>query len=151
MVRQKVEKIKTGGVKEYKRVNFSSIVLFGLILLALSAFIFYFVKYQKAKQQIIYLSSFEGRQEIENKAVDSVINQVKKHIILPVGETPTLATIEDADVLAKDQPFFADAKNGDRVLIYSDRAFVYRPSTDLLVNVGPVYFPDQSVTSEESN
>src|SRR5690242_11401091 len=49
--------------------------------------------------------------ESANKTVESVA----KLIDLP-SETPTIATVSDISKL-KDQPFFANAKNGDVVLI----------------------------------
>lgn len=129
--------------KPPRRGGFGRFLLVVLILATMVGFAWYFVKYQQAKQQISYLSSAEGRQEVDKKAIDEVINEVKKHIILPDTEVPTLATIEDAESLAQQQPFFSGAKNGDKILIYSDRAFIYSPERGLLVNVGPVYFQNQ--------
>ena len=58
---------------------------------------------------------------------------------LPTGESPNVATIIDKDKL-KDQAFFNNAENGDKVLIYTkaQKAIIYRPSTNKIINVGPI-------------
>jgi hypothetical protein len=63
-----------------------------------------------------------------------VVGKVGKLVSLPGGETPTLATVNDASKL-KSQVFFADAQNGDKVLIYNHagKAVLYRPSTNKVV------------------
>jgi len=122
-----------------------------LVLLALAASsVWYFLKYQDAKKQISILSSLEGQQEISKEEIEKVLKDVGKLILLPTNETPTVATIEDAQALAKDQAFFAEAQNGDKVLIYSDRAIIYSPERNVLVNVGPIYFQDQATPTEEA-
>jgi hypothetical protein len=69
----------------------------------------------------------------------ALIKKVSKLIILPEGETPTVATVSDPEKL-KDQPFFAKAKVGDKVLIYpnSQKAILYDPANDIIVEVAPV-------------
>jgi hypothetical protein len=68
-----------------------------------------------------------------------VIDEVGKHIILPNGENPTIATVADVTKLSS-QPFFAHAQNGDKVLLYpkSAVAYLYRPSIDKLITMGPL-------------
>lgn len=70
-----------------------------------------------------------------------LVSRVGKHLVLPENETPTSATVTDLSKL-KDQPFFAKAKIGDRVLIYttSRKAILYDPVADLIVEVAPVTF-----------
>jgi len=65
--------------------------------------------------------------------------EVSKHILLPTGETPTLATINDSSKL-KSQAVFSNAQNGDKVLVYAkaQKVIVYRPSADRIVDVGPL-------------
>ncbi|MBY0539793.1 hypothetical protein K2P56_05215 [Patescibacteria group bacterium] len=74
----------------------------------------------------------------ENELKD-VVAKVGKLMVLPEGETPTLATVADPEKL-KDQKFFTNAKTGDKVLIYatSQKAILYSPSLNKIVEVAPV-------------
>jgi len=69
----------------------------------------------------------------------TVTKQVGKLIILPTGETPSLATVSDASKL-KSQVVFANAQDGDKVLVYikAQKVIVYRPSAHKIVDVGPL-------------
>lgn len=71
--------------------------------------------------------------------------KVGKLIALPADETPTIATVEDKTKLA-DQAFFSAAENGDKLLIYTkaQKAIVYRPSTNQIINVGPISIDPQA-------
>lgn len=66
-----------------------------------------------------------------------LVEEIGKMIILPEGEEPTIATVVDPELL-KDQPFFKNAKSGDRVLIYSkdSRAVLYDPVAKRVVEIG---------------
>lgn len=70
---------------------------------------------------------------------------VGKLIELPTGEAPTIATVSDITKL-KGQAFFANAKNGDKVLIYtnSKKAYLYRPSENKLIEVAAYNPPAQA-------
>jgi hypothetical protein len=71
--------------------------------------------------------------------LNKVTSAVSKHIILPKNETPTLATVQDISKL-RQQAIFTNAQNGDKILVYpkAQEIFVYRPSADKLVAVGPL-------------
>jgi hypothetical protein len=70
---------------------------------------------------------------------DAIIAEVGKLIELPQGETPTVATVSDPSKL-KDQSFFANAKTGDIVLLYTTarEAYLYDPVENKLVEVAPI-------------
>ena len=70
---------------------------------------------------------------------NDLIGKVGKLILLPTNEIPTVATVTDASKL-KNQPFFKNASNGDKVLIYvkAKEAILYNPTRNLVITVGPV-------------
>jgi hypothetical protein len=71
--------------------------------------------------------------------VKDLVAKVSLLIVLPQGETPTVATVSDPTAL-KDQVFFANAEKGDKVLIYtnSKKAILYRPSINRIIEVAPI-------------
>lgn len=75
-----------------------------------------------------------AREEIED-----LVAQVAKLTEVPEGEQPTIATVTDVESI-KDQSFFQNAQNGDRVLIYAEarRAILFRPETGKIVEVAPI-------------
>jgi hypothetical protein len=88
---------------------------------------------------------------IAAKEVTSLVDEVSKIVILPEGETPTVATVSDAAAL-KSQAFFAQALKGDKVLIYTKagKAVLYRPSVGKIVEVSSVKF-DTSASAPKSS
>lgn len=72
--------------------------------------------------------------------VKSIVNRVSQLMLLPSDETPQVAAINDAESLAKTQAFFVNAKNEDQILIYlkDQKAIIYRPSENKIINVGPI-------------
>ncbi len=72
--------------------------------------------------------------------------EVSKVMVLPKTETPTVANISDVSKL-KDRTFFANAENGDKVLIYKEakKAIIYRPSSKQIVEVA-TYNSEQDPT-----
>lgn len=80
--------------------------------------------------------------------VERLVLEVGKLIVLPQDETPTIATVSDPERL-KDQEFFAKAKAGDKVLLYSNakRAYLYDPVNKKLLDVAPINLGDDSANS----
>ena len=79
-------------------------------------------------------------QKAAQQSTQELIGKVSKLIVLPQGETPTVATVTDPDKLKKEQPFFANASVGDKVLIYTGarKAYMYNPTTNKIIEVAPV-------------
>lgn len=111
-----------------------------LTLLLIAAFASSFYLYQQWQQTVKQLDSLKKTPAVAGQEeLKTVIDKVSTFITLPDGETPTLATITDVDKL-KDQPFFANAQNGDKILIYAGakKAYLYSPKINKLVDVAPV-------------
>ena len=86
-----------------------------------------------------------GQSEEAKKAQETknLVTKVGQYIILPKGEDPVVALINDRELLAKEQKFYQDAQNGDVLLIYpkAAKAIIYSPKRNILVNVGPLISP----------
>lgn len=74
--------------------------------------------------------------------VQSLVDEVGKLMLLP-NEAPTVATVTDPTQL-QGQPFFVNAKTGDKVLIYAAarKAILYSPSEKRIVEVAPLIIGD---------
>lgn len=74
----------------------------------------------------------------EKDEVTILLDKIGELIDLP-NETPTIARIDDVTKISE-QPFFANAENGDIVLFYTsiEKAILYRPSTHKIVEVSSI-------------
>ena len=126
-----------------KYLPFAGLAL--LILIALTPGIYFYNKYRQT-QKILSASS-----DLPSNELQQIISKVGNLIELPQNETPTLATVTDKDRLTN-QPFFANSKNGDKVLIYPDskKAYLFRPSSGKLVEVAPVNVSSPSATPQSN-
>lgn len=126
---------RRGSIDKVKLLIFA-----GFILLAGSIAVnaLLFVDQNKLEDQVAKLKTPEGQQEVAQGEVEDLVSRVSEHLLLP-DETPTIATVTDAEALKAEQPFFRDAQDGDRIMIYpeAERAILYSYSQDKLVNVGP--------------
>lgn len=66
--------------------------------------------------------------------------EIEALIDLPT-EQPQIAVVSDVEKL--NQPFFADAKNGDYVIVYQQagKVLLYRPATHKIVNFANIQIP----------
>lgn len=95
-------------------------------------------------------------QRVAQAELAEVMEAVSKIITLPQGVTPTLATVNNAESLKEQQPFFKDAQDGDKMLLYAQttdaaerKAYLYRPSTNQLINVAPINVGGQIVAQQD--
>jgi hypothetical protein len=88
--------------------------------------------------------SASGASAAHDNEAAALAAQIGKVFELPVGETPVLVTVSDA-AKVNSQQFFKQARDGDKVLLYSKAgtAILYRPSSKKIVNVAPIS-PDSS-------
>jgi len=78
-------------------------------------------------------------ENINTESVEYIVEKVGQLIELPVGEEPTVATVTEPEKLA-DQPFFENAKEGDKVLMYTQagKAYLYDPIQHKLIEAAPI-------------
>ncbi len=95
--------------------------------------------YAKNLQAEKKVSKLSSSQQADKGETERLVKKVGTIVVLPEGENPTVATVVDSAKL-KSQAFFIHAEKGDKVLIYtqSKKAYLYRPSTNKLIEVAPL-------------
>jgi hypothetical protein len=121
------------------RKNFWTLlgILFAVVVLLIGLFIYQRIELNSIKNDL-------EKQQVDPTAKireesNELISEVGKLIVLPSDEDPTIATVNDLEKL-KDQPFFANAQLGDKVLIYTkaSKAILYRPSEHKIIELAPL-------------
>ena len=117
-----------------------------LILVAGSsgAAYYFYTKYQTAQ------AALDNPQASAKAEVKLLTDKVGKLISLPEDEEPTVATVLEKDKI-KDQPFFSNAENGDKVIIYTKarKAIIYRPDTNMIIEVAPIEITQPTGETDE--
>ena len=145
----KMDKKKNPFSKLSRKKLITVLILIVLLIIA----VFAYQKYDELKKENQKLSNPQEAQRLETEIL---LERVAKHIEVPQGEQPTVATVVDASKL-KNQAFFKNAQNGDKVLLFAQakKAILYRPSTDKVVEVAPINIgestKDKSDTSSDDS
>lgn len=106
------------------------IILFVLVIVSTGLAVYFYRQASELKKD---------PQRVASEEVQEIVFRVGQIMVLPEGEEPTLATVTEPERL-QDQPFFAKAKVGDKVLLYANakKAILYDPATNKIVEVAPL-------------
>jgi hypothetical protein len=91
-------------------------------------------------------SSASKVNDLTESEVNTLIAQVAKHIALP-ADKPQIVTITNVDQLKINQPFFAVAQNGDKLLVYTSKVILYRTSIDKIIDIAQIRNPTSASVS----
>lgn len=127
-------------------------VLIVLTIIGAGAGGYFYYQYQKTNKELQTIKTDPSTvQKAAEAEVKKLIAEVGKLIQLPEGEDPTVASITDIDKL-KDQAFFAKAKNGDKVIIYTNakKAILYDPNAHKIIDVAPINIGTPSAQASQA-
>jgi hypothetical protein len=94
---------------------------------------------QKQLEQLtIRLVQLQGNSSQNREAAKKVIERVQGHMKISTEVEPTVATIVNVEELRKKNPFYNKAENGDHLVVTTDRAILYDPDSDIILDVVPV-------------
>jgi len=118
-------------------------VLSTLILIALLALVVMLdVRRRTVEEQLtqltVRLDQLSGNQQQNREAAKRVVEKLRKHMLLPTDPEPTVATIVDVKALRQRNAFYNKAENGDNLVVTQDRAILYDPDRDIILDVVPV-------------
>lgn len=118
------------------KLNPVMIIFAGVSLLLLLFGITFFGLYLNARKKLenITPAPFIQAPTPDAAQINKIIQQAGKHILLPTG-IPQVITVSNVDTLKKSQPFFSQAQNGNKLLIYSNKVIIYDPIGDRIIDV----------------
>lgn len=119
-------------MKKLIKIIFKPVTIMFILLLVSSGTAIYF--YKQAQTSNPQKAAIENEEDAEK-----LIAKVNRLIVMPSEDVPSIATVSDLEKL-KGQAFFAKAKVGDKVLIYSQaqKAILYRESEDRIIEIAPI-------------
>lgn len=118
------------------RVSRNQLIKGAVALILLIGLGWLIMSYIQTRSELEKLST--NPQAASEDEATALVNKISAYLTLP-DEKPTLATVNDVSKLSG-QEFFANAQNGDKVLIFAsaDRALLYRPSTEKVIEYSKV-------------
>lgn len=146
---EQTESTPTVSPKTKKKGGKFTIFLAFLILLLLGGLAATGFMYYQTRQQLRQLTQPGAQEELAKREIQAVVQRLGKLVLLP-EEEPVVATIIDSAFLATQSAFYAQAQNGDKLVIYpqAQKAFVYSPERNIIVNSGPLVLDNESGTAE---
>ena len=112
-------------------------ILLIITFVSVGSGVYFYRQYRESEEQL------KNPTDAAKKEIQQLLAKVRKLMVLP-NEEATVATVADVETLQKTQPFFQDAADGDKVLIFqaAKKAVIYRPSTNVIINVAPLVIGD---------
>ncbi len=125
------------------------IVLVALLVVALGgASALSYIKWRDAERRLESFNDPAQYEKLQMERAQATIDALGKLMILP-DEKPTIATIVDVESLKKQNPeFYKNARNDDKILVYPNKAIIYRESENIIVNVLPVVTVPRNNTAQ---
>lgn len=132
----------------FRKLFTRPLFLISLLILVTGVGIYVYTEYKDVSSQ---LAQIRGDPDaVAKKDVENLVKKIGKLAELPSGEEPTVATVTDVESV-REQSFFKNAQDGDRVLIYTRarRAILYRPSINKVIEVAPITLEEQEGLQQE--
>ncbi len=79
----------------------------------------------------------QSSQQSGEQEADEVLERVKDLINISLDPRPTVAKINDIDRLKEANEFFGVAENGDYLILTGNRAILYDPDQNIVLDVAP--------------
>lgn len=93
------------------------------------------------------LANLSASTKVTDDQVKDLVARISKFLVVPTDENPSVVVLKDTAQLAAQQSFYQGAKDGDVLIVYSNRAIIYDVKADKLVNVGPIVRNDNPLVS----
>ncbi len=95
--------------------------------------------YYKADKELKLIKDPKAQSELVQKEVDKVIAEIAKVMVIQEDDRPIfIGTVQDPEMLKKDQEFFTNASVGDYIFVFqkTKRALLWNAEKNMIVNFG---------------
>jgi|CXWL01.1.fsa_nt_gi hypothetical protein len=101
-----------------------------------------YIENKSLKAELVSVKS--DPQLVAREEAKDLVKKLAALVVLPEGEDPVIATVTDKEKL-KDQPAFARAENGDKLVIYANakKAYLFDPKEGRVRDIVPVNIGEQ--------
>ena len=147
--RQTIQPNITEG-KKSKKVSRLVIVLVVIVVFVLGTGAGYLVFNRLTEKGVLgKANNPEYVSQIQKKQIENILEDLGELILVTEDEEPTVATILNVEALQKQNPtFYANAKEGDLLIIYSEKAIIFRRDEKKIINVAPVFIESDQTQVE---
>lgn len=128
--------------KNLPKISYKKLAAIGVALLLLAVLVVLIKDRSSLQRQVNQLNTQSTPEQDQANELVNIQTELSKFMELPANETPTLATVSDAEKV-QNQAFFKNAQDGDKVLLYakSGKAILYRPTTKKVIEVAQINTP----------
>lgn len=118
-------------------------VLFPLMVVALVALVVVIDTQRRAAENelramTVRMEQLQGNNEENQQRAQQIVERVRGLIDIPDDVTPTVASIVDVEKLRAQNAFYANAKNGDYLVVTPTRAILFDAERGVIIDVVPV-------------
>jgi len=125
--------------KRTLKLSLKAWLMIVIVLLSLGTAAYFWNDARNAKQQTP--EAIKTRNEEETS---KVVTDLGNTLLIEEGQDPTVARIEDPSILQSSNPdFYKDAQTGDYLILYPQRAIIYRLDESKIINIAPIINTDQ--------
>lgn len=133
-----------------KKSNVLTILLIALFFILGIGAGYFVYDYLTSQEVLDKINDPEYVSQIQEQQIERTIENLREIMLLP-DEQPTIATLVDVDALKEENPeFYKNAQNGDLLVIYSEKAILFREDEKRIINVAPVFTEPTQGTLEEN-
>lgn len=120
-----------------------------LILIGASGYGVYALVHKKEAGD---LGGIKVREGVDPQQIAGIIERVRAFVFTKSDEIPTVATIQDVELLRPQNPsLYRDAENGDKLLVWTDKVVVFSETKDRVLVVMPINANQQAVSRSEAS
>lgn len=141
-----------------KNTNWKSIFITVFILLLVAAIAgvgWYAYRREMDYQRVIQEKNDPvALQQSQERQAQEIVDGLKTVLLIEdEANQPAVATVTDPEKLRESQPeFYKNAEEGDYLIVYPNRAIIFRSSQKKIINIAPIIQPPQvEGQSQEQN